>query len=502
MFILDDGFRSQLTIIGTFGDGDINQMSPIRKIILLKRLVVAMGTDHTQNRDISVTGTGEDLIDETARSLSEDGTIPISLFNNDEIYEQELVNLFFSAWNYIGHESEIPEPGDYVRRYIVDDPLIFVRDEDGDIHVHYDSCRHRGSQVVQAEKGNTSHFRCPYHGWTYKTNGELIGVPKKQSAYNGLDRSEWGLISVPKVATYRGFVFASLDTNAPSFDSYLGDAKWYFDLYANFTEQGLEVVGDPMRVRVNQNWKIGTENQGGDWYHAPVTHQSFIESGIDKEGEDEKIDYNNELTVKHIGDCGKWTGVMSLIPNPAPGQTRGLDQYPAAVRESLNPELTEGQRQCLAQMKTNVSNLFPNLSFFHVASDVSDAGEDIIRYIILRKWRPRGPEETEFWNWVLVPKETSDEYKEKAYRNAAAWDGTSGIVEQDDISVAEGITEASGSILAQREGIELNYQMGLESASSEPPVDDEWPGPGTVYDELTEEYSRTFYRNWLELISP
>lgn len=442
--------------------------------------------------------TAESIVEESGKSLFQDKTLPISIFNNEDVFDHELKSVFYYPWQYLGHESEIPDPGDYVKRYIARDPVILVRDEEGDINVFYDSCRHRGSEVCQSEKGNTSHFRCPYHGWTYKNTGELIGIPERPRVYDKLDESEWGLISLPKVDSYAGLIFASLDADAPSLEAYLGDATWYIDLYCNFTEQGMEVIGDPMRSQVELNWKTGAENQSGDWYHAPVTHKSHQEVGIDQEGEDKRLDYDEELKVRQIGDVGRWAGVISLYRDLE--RDAGLSQYPTEVQNSLNPNLSEGQLSCLRSLRSNVSTLFPNLTFFHLANDNNFKAEDVKRYVLLRVWRPMSPTRTEYWQWVLVPSEAPEEYKHNVYEKAAAWDGSSGMVEQDDIAVMEGITGVAGSTLAQENTLKLNYQMGTEKASGTIVVDDDWPGPGEVHSELNEQYARTFYRNWHEMM--
>jgi phenylpropionate dioxygenase-like ring-hydroxylating dioxygenase large terminal subunit len=111
-----------------------------------------------------------------AEEAKEEGLLPATVFNDEDIYEAELWRIFAQEWIFIGHVSEIPEPGDYARRYIGTDPYIFVRDKDGEIQVLFDSCRHRGTKICRAETGNTSHFRCPYHGWTYKNDGTLQGI--------------------------------------------------------------------------------------------------------------------------------------------------------------------------------------------------------------------------------------------------------------------------------------------------------------------------------------
>jgi PAH dioxygenase large subunit len=133
----------------------------------------------------------EAILKEMSLSLDK-GIIPAGIFNDQEIYDLEMERIFSRKWILVGHDSEIASPGDYMLRYIGEDPFIVNRDETGQINIMLDACRHRGVRICRAEKGNTSHFRCPYHGWTYKNNGELIGMPAQNQAYNGMEKKDWG----------------------------------------------------------------------------------------------------------------------------------------------------------------------------------------------------------------------------------------------------------------------------------------------------------------------
>jgi phenylpropionate dioxygenase-like ring-hydroxylating dioxygenase large terminal subunit len=92
------------------------------------------------------------------------GMVPAYIYNDPDIFELERERIFSRAWIFVGHESEIPQPGDYVVRRILEDSFILTRDEGGHVRAHFNMCLHRGMQVCRAEMGNTSHFRCPYHG--------------------------------------------------------------------------------------------------------------------------------------------------------------------------------------------------------------------------------------------------------------------------------------------------------------------------------------------------
>src|SRR5437879_12470816 len=105
------------------------------------------------------------------------GCISREIFVNEDIYQQEQEQVFARAWLFIGHESQIPRPGDFLVSSMGEESVILCRDRTGRIHVFLNSCRHRGMKVCRYDEGNTLELMCPYHGWTYATDGALVVVP-------------------------------------------------------------------------------------------------------------------------------------------------------------------------------------------------------------------------------------------------------------------------------------------------------------------------------------
>src|SRR6059036_3776303 len=136
------------------------------------------------------------------------GLISREIFVNEEIYAEELERVFTRAWLFVGHESQIPKPGDYFVSCMGEESVILCRDREERLHVFLNSCRHRGMKVCRYDEGNTPVFTCPYHGWSYAADGKLVGVPFFREAYHGkLDRSEFGLVEVAQLASYKGSVW-------------------------------------------------------------------------------------------------------------------------------------------------------------------------------------------------------------------------------------------------------------------------------------------------------
>src|SRR3974377_1227664 len=153
------------------------------------------------------------------------GIVSREIFVERGIYAQQLGRLFTRTWLLVGHESLIPNGGDFFTSRMGEESVIVCRDRSDKIHVFLNSCRHRGMKVCRYEQGNTSLFTCPYHSWSYTTDGKLQGVPLYRALYEGtLNREEWSLIEVPRLALYKGTVWASWDPAAPDLLDYLGGA--------------------------------------------------------------------------------------------------------------------------------------------------------------------------------------------------------------------------------------------------------------------------------------
>ncbi|PTQ50856.1 MAG: aromatic-ring-hydroxylating dioxygenase, alpha subunit [Hydrogenibacillus schlegelii] len=403
------------------------------------------------------------LLEKAQKRFEQSSELLPSLFSDPVVYELEKEKIFGKTWVFLAHETEIPSPGDYVVRYICEDPFIVVRTEDGDVRVLYNMCRHRGMQVCRAEAGNAAFFRCPYHGWTYKNTGELIGVPFQKEAYgdDGLAKEEWPLVPAPRVESIYGMIFGNLDPNAEPLEQWLGDAKFYLDFYFKKSSQGMEVFGAPQRWIFPANWKLGADNFIGDAYHTAFTHRSTVETGILGVPD---ADFHKDAPQVI---AGPWGG--GFVPN-LPYQAL----YPEALYRSMRQHLTEAHHAIMDRLLwQSHSTLFPNLSFLN-APGVPEEGK-VAPYLTVRVWRPLGPDRMEIWSWLFVEKDAPEEFKELSYRSYVLTFGTSGTLEQDDAENWSSITKVSKGMLAR--SIPLNYSMGLNHLK---PLTD-WPGPGTAY---------------------
>ena len=206
------------------------------------------------------------------------------VFVDDEVFALEMRHLFANTWVYVGHESEVAAPGDFVTTELGTRPVIMVRGEDGAIRVLHNRCPHKGTRLLTERAGNTGrHIRCPYHAWTFRTDGCVHAIPLRRG-YEGTgleDRAAAnGIARIGAVHNYRGFVFARASETGIGFDEYFGESLSSLDNMVDRSPAGrLEVAGPPLRYLHRCNWKMLVENQT-DACHPMVAHESSAGTAV------------------------------------------------------------------------------------------------------------------------------------------------------------------------------------------------------------------------------
>jgi phenylpropionate dioxygenase-like ring-hydroxylating dioxygenase large terminal subunit len=165
-----------------------------------------------------------------------------------------------------------------VTRFIGEQPVIMVRGKDQQVSVLLNRCAHRGTTVCPAERGNTRVFVCPYHGWTYDLSGTLTGVPYPGAYDQTFDKKDYPLPRAARVASYRGFVFASFSPNGISLEEHLGSATHLIDRACDMSPEGeVELSAGWVKHHYRANWKMLPENDT-DGYHVGFTHLSLMKA--------------------------------------------------------------------------------------------------------------------------------------------------------------------------------------------------------------------------------
>lgn len=430
------------------------------------------------------------------------GMIPAHIYNDKELFDLEKERLFGRGWMFMAHESEIPQEGDYVVRRVLDDSFIIARDSDGAVRAMFNMCLHRGMQLCRAEMGNASNFRCPYHGWTYRNDGRLTGLPFHREAYGGDAGFPKGqtLLPAPNLTSYNGLIFISLDARAEPLEDYLGDFRFYLDYYTKQSTGGLEVRG-PQRWRIKANWKIGAENFAGDMYHTPHTHASIVEIGLFREPKAHKRK-DGATYWAHRGG-----GTTYKLPPGSFEERMRYVGYPDDMIDRMKGVWTNRQQRVIGDdgFMFSAATCFPNLSFVHnwpklPGSDPEN--EEVLPFISIRQWQPISENETEVCSWFAVDAAAPADFKKRSYRGYLMCFGSTGMFEQDDVENWVSLTTTAGGTMARR--LLLNGRMGL--LSDDRPVAEALPaeafhGPGRAQVGYNEYNQRELLKLWAAYLS-
>lgn len=199
---------------------------------------------------------------EAVRALVREDCVHRDVYVSPEIFELEMRHLWRNTWIYVGHDSQVPNAGDYLTTELARQPVIMLRDAEGTVRVLMNRCAHKGASVLSARTGHCEGglLRCPYHGWTYRLDGSIRTIPIK-SGYEGTalatSSAAAGIAPVRNVAIHRGFVFARLSETGPGFHEYFGDALSSIDNMVDRSPLGrLEVAGGTLRYLHDSNWKM------------------------------------------------------------------------------------------------------------------------------------------------------------------------------------------------------------------------------------------------------
>ena len=204
-------------------------------------------------------------------------TLPPAAYTDPGLYELEVETIFKHEWLLIGRANDIPEPGDWFTFQILDDPLLVVRGDDHVIRAFSNVCRHRYMPVAQEECGNDTRFVCPYHHWTYATDGKLIAAPLMEGSLS-FDKANCALPAY-RLEVWQGFVFVNLDDDAASLTPQLHEAD---AMLAHYSTAEL-VTGFSYDAIWEGNWKLATEN-GMEFYHHMGLHAATLEEALPAKG--------------------------------------------------------------------------------------------------------------------------------------------------------------------------------------------------------------------------
>lgn len=368
-------------------------------------------------------------------ALVRDDRVHRDVYLDQDIFDLEMEQLWSNTWVYVGHVSQVPAKGDYYATEVAMQPVIMVRHGDDTVRVLMNRCAHKGAKLVSETCGNTGKFfRCPYHAWTYKTDGSLLSIPLK-NAYEHTALAECeagkGLATVPDMEIYRGFVFVRFAREGTSFREFFGESLSSIDNMADRSPEGeLEIAGGCLRFMHNCNWKMFIENLN-DTMHPMVAHESSAGTAKKlwegKSADEPKpmaieqfvpfmSDYKffDDMGVRVFDNGHSYSGVnFSIHSNYA-----AIPEYDGAMQAAYGEERT---RAILGTTRHNTV-YYPSLT-------IKGAIQSI------RVVRPLGPERTLIESWTFRLKGAPDKLLQRTLMYNRLINSPMSVVGHDDLHV-------------------------------------------------------------------
>ena len=411
-----------------------------------------------------------------------------SIYTDPAVFAAEMDRVFGRVWVYLCHESQVENHGDYYATDIGRQPVFVIRQEDGGLGAFINACAHRGAILTPRRRGTMQTIACRFHGWCYDTKGNCTYVKEVEKGWGDRvpEAAEQGLTPVPRLASYKGFVFGCLDPDAEPLEEHLGETLPFIDHLADQSPEGLEVVRGGQTYLVRGNWKLNAEN-GVDGYHVSTVHQVFVRAMQKREqmGDNEQMrrTESGRLRGTQPAGCYDFGNGHNMIwsqretPEVMPlyeSEARLLLEFP---KEKVDLMLRRGRNLYL----------FPNV---HLMDQPSTQ---------IRVTRPIAPDRTEVRVYCIAPKGESRTARAARLRKFEDFYTVTGMATPDDLAALEDCQFGAEGRLARWSGLERG--LGIAHDGPDEAARGIGANPvssGTTYDHETLYYG--FFRRWRALM--
>lgn len=344
------------------------------------------------------------------------------MFTSSELFELEMKHIFEGNWVYLAHESQLPKINDYYTTKIGRQPVFITRNKDNQLNCFINSCAHRGATLTRFKHGNKGSFTCPFHGWTFNNSGKLLKIKDPtETGYAASFNCEGShdLKKVARFASYRGFLFASLNPDVQSLEDFLGESKVIIDMIVDQSPEGLEVLRGSSSYVYEGNWKLQAEN-GADGYHVTATHWNYAATQAQRKSRDSGDDINamsaGGWAKKGGGSYSFENGHLLLWTRWDNPEDRPLMEQ----RERLVKEFGEAKAEWMINNSRNLC-VYPNVYLMDQFSSQ------------IRVFRPLSVDRTEVTIYCIAPKGESAEARAHRIRQYEDFFNATGMATPDDL---------------------------------------------------------------------
>lgn len=368
-----------------------------------------------------------------------DDRVHSSVYTDPEIFALERERIFRRAWLYVGHESQMRAPGDYFMTTLAGEPVLVTSDGKA-VHIFYNRCSHRGARLCDLPAGNVRRFICPYHGWAFGTDGRLLGVPMSKGYPPDFDLKDpaLGLTPVARVATYRGFIFASLAPTGPDLTRFLGPIAAVIDNLVDRSPSGeVEIAGGVQRHFFRGNWKLLMENLQ-DYAHPTFAHESSIavargDRADDKEFRQEDIMLANGADYAWIEKAGCWAfpGGHSYV-GALPIQNYVSPEAAAEYRIAMEARYGAARTDEILNTNRHIAVIWPSVAIHAFFRQIKIV-------------QPVAPDLTEVQVWTVRLKGAPPEYHRATVKFLNATNSPGSLILTDDLVIFERAQQAIAS---------------------------------------------------------
>jgi phenylpropionate dioxygenase-like ring-hydroxylating dioxygenase large terminal subunit len=433
----------------------------------------------------------EPLTADDIRGLVRPDHVHRRAYADPAVFTLELERIFGRLWIYVAHESQLKKAGDFVRTRLAAHEVLVTRHQDGQIYVLHNRCPHRGARLCMVDRGSSRLFACPYHAWTFRPDGSLASVPHPKSYPRTFDLADPQnhMRRIARVASYRGFVFATLNDDPPPLTEHLGAMTDVIDNLIERAPDGeVELAETSFALEYRGNWKLHVEN-AADIFHPSFVHSSSVVPARNAPTNASIIDQDQtrEMLLANGFTGNEWEGIrLDGLPGGHVFMTsfynRGVlvheDSDPVAVRykAALAARLGEERATAVLGMRRFNNIIYPNL--------VLNA-----QYQQMRVTIPLAVDRTLVRVHCFRLNGAPDEIFQRAVRFLTTLGSPASMIFSDDVEMLERCQQG----LARESGAWIDFSRGFDS--------DHRGDNGSISGAASEMPMRVQFKAWIDCMT-